>query len=533
MSISRKLTAIIAVCVVIAMIATLSFGCKKEEKAGGEFRLYINEPVSIDPPNSYESEGIQVVRQVWDGLVEYDPETLEVVPAIADTWDVSDDGLVYTINLKKGVKFHSGRECTAEDFVYSWTRAVDDETASYLAYHLAPIVGYDEMQDGSSDTFEGVKALDDYTLEVTLKYPYADFIKTLGHVVFYPVAKEDIEEWGDLYAEHVNGTGAFKFIEWKHDQYITLERFDDYYGETADLDNVKYVIFADYDTAFLEFQAGNIEYTSIPQGKIQSTLNDPVLGEMAITGPELAIYYFSLNFNAEPFKGNKALREAISYAVDRQNIIDVVMEGLPTPATGIVPKGIPGYQENASEYTYDVEMAKQKLEEAGYPGGEGLDPIVFGINIGSGHEMVAEAVQADLAEIGIEVEIEGMEWGAALEAFQKGEIGFHRLGWLADYPTMDNFLYPLFHSESADNYCQYNNPEVDRMLIEARSTRDEEERIEKYREIERIICDDAAFILIYFYAQANVLQPYVKGFHLDAMGNYDLSTVELEPKGTE
>lgn len=533
MKINKKIFAVIAVTVIVAMMVTLSFGCKKEEKAGGEFRAFIVEPVSIDPPNSYESEGIQVVRQVFDGLVDYDPETLEVVPAIAEKWDLSDDGLVYTFHLKKGVKFHSGRECTAEDFVYAWTRAVDDETAAYLAYHLEPIVGYDEMQDGSADTFEGVKAVDDYTLEVTLKYPYADFVKTLGHVVFYPVAREDVEEWGDLYTEHINGTGAFKFVEWKHDQYIQLERFDDYYKGAAGLEKVKYVIFADEDTAFREFQAGNLEFADIPQGKIQSTRNDPKLKDGAIIQPMLAIYYFSMNFNVEPFKSNLALREAVNYAIDRQNIIDVVMEGAPTIATGIVPKGIPGYQENASKYTYDVEMAKQKLEEAGYPGGEGLDPIVFGINIGAGHEVVAEAMQADLAEIGIEVEIEPMEWGAALEAFQKGEIGFHRLGWQADYPTMDNFLFPLFYSESADNYCQYINPEVDSLLIEARSTVDEAERIEKYREVERIICDDAAFVLIYFYSTRSIVQPYVKGFVVDAMESYDLSTVTLEPSGTE
>lgn len=528
MKIPKKLIAVVVICIVAALIATLSFGCKKEEKAGGEFRAYIQEPVSLDPPNSYESEGIQVVRQIYDGLVEYDPNTGDVFPAMADSWEISADGLVYTFKLKKGVKFHSGRECTAEDFVYSWSRVAQAETASYLAYHLDPILGYDELQAGEGEILEGVKALDDYTLEVTLKYAYADFINTLGHVVFYPVAKEDIEEWGDDYSEHANGTGAFKLVEWKHDQYITLERFDDYYGENAMLETVKYVILADENTAFLEYKAGNLDYVEIPQGKIQITLDDPELGDEAIIGPQLAIYYFAMNYEAEPFKDNLALREALNYAVDRQNIIDVISEGVPSVASGIVPRGIVGWVDGQSEYDYDPEMAKQKLAEAGYPNGEGLPVIDFGINIGSGHELVAEAVQADFAEIGVQVEIIGMEWGAALDAFKNGEIGFFRLGWIADYPTMDNFLFPLFHSTSADNYQGYNNPEVDQMLIEARSIRDDDERIAKYREIEKIVLDDSAFILMYQYGSSRIIKDYVKGFELSASENYDLSTVYLE-----
>lgn len=528
MKISKKFYTVIAALIVVTLISSVFIGCQKEEKVGGEMRLYIHEPVSLDPPNSYESEGIQVIRQVWDGLVDYDPETLEVVPAIADTWDISDDGLVYTFNLKKGVKFHSGREVVAEDFVYSWSRVAQAETASYLAYHLEPIVGYDELQAGEGDTLEGVKALDDYTLEVTLKYSYADFVNTLGHVVFYPVAKEDIEEWGDQYAEHVNGTGPFKFVEWKHDQYIDLERNDDYYGEKANLEKVRYRIFAEENAAFLEFQGGNIEYCAIPQGKIQTTLDDAELGDQAIIQPLLAIYYFAMNVQSEPFKDNLALREAINYAVDRQNIIDVISEGVPALATGFVPPGIPGFKEGATKHNYDVEMAKQKLEEAGYPGGEGLPTLTFGINIGSGHELIAEAMQADLKEIGVEIEIVGMEWGAALDAFKNGEISFFRLGWIADYPTMDNFLFPLFYSESADNYSGYVNPEVDQMLLEARQTLDDEERYAKYREVEKKILDDSAFVLIYYYGSRRIVQPYVKGFVLDAMENYDLSKVWLE-----
>ncbi len=356
-----KLIAIIAVMMIVAMVASLSIGCKKAEAAGGVMRLRIDQPVSLDPPNCYESEGIQVARQIWDGLFDYDPETLEIKNELCDKWEVSDDGLVYTFNLVKNAKFHDGSPVTAQDFVYSWTRAVLAETASYLAYHLAAIMGYEACQDGTATTLEGVKALDDYTLQVTLEYPYADFVQTLGHVVFYPVKQADIEQWGEEYTKHVNGTGPFKFVEWVDDQYINLVRNDDYYGDNALLDSVEYKIISDENTAFLEYKAGNIDFTDIPVGKVNATKEDPAMKDQTLLLPMLGLYYYGMNLDVAPFKDNPKLREAMNYAIDRQNICNVVSEGVPTPATGLVPRGILGFAENQAPYTYDVAKAKAFL----------------------------------------------------------------------------------------------------------------------------------------------------------------------------
>ncbi len=523
-----KLITVLAVFVVVALVGSLAIGCKTAQPAGGTMRIHINQPVSLDPPNCYESEGVQVIRQVWDGLFDYDSKTLELVPELCEKYEVSDDGLVYTFHIKKGVKFHDGSKLTAQDFVYSWTRVVLAETASSLAYHLAPIKGYDACQEGTAKEFEGVKALDDYTLQVTLSYPYADFVKTLGHVVFYPVKQADIEKWGQDYTKHINGTGPFKFVEWVDDQYVKLVRNDDYYGEKAKLDAVEYKIIADENTAFLEFKAGNIDYTTIPVGKVKATEQDPELKDNVISTPLLALYYYGMNVQIEPFKDNPKLREAMNYAIDKQNICDVIMEGVPTPATGIVPRGIIGFKENQAPYTYDPEKAKALLAEAGYPNGEGLPTLKFGFNTGAGHEALAEALQADLKDIGVNIEIEGYEWGTMLEKAKAGELAFYRLGWIADYPTMDNFLFPLFYSKSADNYSDYNNPEVDKMLIEARAIMDEKERIAKYQEIERKIINDHAFILLYFYGARRVVADHIKGFVLSPMETYDLSKVTIE-----
>ncbi|MDZ7837302.1 MAG: ABC transporter substrate-binding protein [Actinomycetota bacterium] len=189
---------------------------------------------------------------------------------------------------------------------------------------------------------------------------------------------------------------------------------------------------------------------------------------------------------------------------------------------------MPGFQENASVVSYDPEKAAQLLEEAGYPNGEGLPTLKLGYNTGSSHEIIAEAVQADAADLGVNIELEGYEWGTMLEKAQSGEINFFRLGWLADYPTMDNFLFPLFHSESSDNYASYSNPEVDALLEEARATLDEDERIAKYREVENMILNEHAFALIYFYGARRIVQPYVQGFFLDNMENYNMRDVWLD-----
>ena len=350
----------------------------------------------------------------------------------------------------------------------------------------------------------------------------------MGHPVFFPVAKEDIDKWGDEYTEHINGTGPFEFVEWKHDQYIGLKRNDNYWGDMAKLDNVKFLIFSDEKTAFLEFKAGNLEYTAIPQGNFQAVTDDPKLKDYTIIKPLLFLYYFGLNINIEPFKENLALREAINYIVDKQNISDIISEGTFAPATGIVPPGIKGFQENAMEFTFDPEKARGKLIEADYPNGEGLPVLKIGIDPNSPLTIIFEAVQADAKEVGINIEIEAMDWLTALEAFGKGELHFFGLGCIADYPTMDNFLFPLFYSESDDNLTRYNNPQIDNLILEARKTLDGDKRIEIYREAEKIVLEDAAFVPMFFTSSRDVYQPYVKGFVLDSMGNYDLSKVWLE-----
>ncbi len=512
-----------------------------EAKKGGTFKFYIAEPAFIDPVNLQESEGTQVGQAVFDSLVAFDPLTSEIEPAAAESWEPNEDASVWTFHLVEGAKFHNGDPVTAEDFKYAWERICDPDNESEISYHLAPVKGYDEMVAGEADELEGVKAIDDNTLEVTLQYPFADFEYVVGHPALAPVPMKAVEEDPEGFAEMPIGNGPFMMSEpWAHDQYIKVEKFADYYGDEPNIDGVDFMILADQDTAFLEFQAGNLDFTPIPTGQIQDTVDEygespdgytvnP--GEQVSLGAELATYYLLMNNNNDILKDPK-VRAALSLAVDRDQIVEKVFEGTRIPATGIVPPGIVGYQEDAFEYSkYDPEKAKEMLADAGYPNGEGLPTIKLEYNTGSGHEDILALVKSDLEAIGVNSELEGTEWAQYLDKLEAGTYQVGRLGWIADYPIMDNFLYPLFLTGSADNYSFYSNPEVDKLLEDARKTTDADERVSMYQEAEKMIGADAPIIPIVFYRHTRVASDRVHDGIYSPNGLFNFESVWLDTGG--
>lgn len=528
----------------LILLIVFNLSCKEEKtkkvskvkkiikKKGGIFNYYLVEPVSIDPLNAQESEGIEVAKQLFDGLIDYDPKTSEIKPAVADSWEANKDASVFTFKIRKGVKFHNGREVVADDFKYAWERVAKKDSGSDVSYHLAPIKGFDEMQEGKTDTLEGIKVKDKYTLEITLSYPYADFTSTLGHPIFSPVPKEEVEKDPKAFSEKPIGNGPFEMIEpWQHNQSIMVKRFKNYYGEKSLLDQVNFKIFENENTAYLEFKAGNLDYTYIPEGQIKAVQSE--YGKSAIVGkPQLILYYYVFNMDKEPFKNNSDLRKAINYAIDRKAIADTIYEGTRAPALGIIPPGIEGYKKSKISYSYNLTKAKESLKKAGYENGQGLPTLKLSFNSGKGHEGPAQAVQANLKSIGINIELESMEWGAFIDAAQKGELALFRFGWAADYPIMDNFLYPLFYSKNIgkDNTSNYNNPKIDELLIEARKTLNKEKRLELYRNAENKILDDSPVVPIVFYASRVVFGKNVKDFIRTPMDDTPLNLVWLEEK---
>jgi len=489
-------------------------GSTSDIQTGGTFAFYIAEPAFIDPYNLQESEGTQVGQAIFDSLVAFDPLTSEVVPAAAASWESNDDASVWTFHLVEGATFHDGSPVTAADFKYAWERICNPDNASEISYHLGAVKGFDEMQAGTATELSGVVAVDDLTLEVTLSYPFADFEYVVGHPALAPVPMAVVEADPEGFSEMPIGNGPFMMAEaWNHDQYIKVVKYGDYYGDEPYIDGIDFKIFTDQDTAFLEFQAGNVDFVPIPTGQIQSTVDEfgespdgytvnP--GEQVSLGGEQAIYYLLMNNTDEVLK-NVEVRKALSLAIDRQAICDTVFEGTRVPASSIVPPGIVGQVEGDWQYAkYDVDQAKTILADAGYPDGEGLPVIKLEYNSGSGHEDILQLVQNDLKAIGIESELVGTEWAQYLDKLSEKTYQVGRLGWIADYPIMDNFLYPLFLSTSADNYSVFNDPEVDAMLEEARTTVDQTERLAMYEDVSATVGDQAAVIPMFYYRHTRV-----------------------------
>ncbi len=505
---------------------------------GGIFSFYITEPTAIDPWNAQESEGIKVVEELFDSLVAFDPITSEIVPAVAETWEANDDASVWTFHLGDS-KFHNGRAVTAADFKYAWERICNPANEGEIAYHLSAVKGWAAMQDGTATEMEGLKAVDDKTLEVTLDYGYGDFEFVVGHPSLGPVPKEEVDKDPVAFHDMPIGNGPFMMAEpWQHDQLIQVVRFEDYTGQKSYLDGVDFKIFKDYETAFLEFKAGNLDFTQIPSGQIEASKAEYGVsadgytiepGKQVLTGPEISTYYCVYNLTDELLQ-NADLRKAISLAINRQAIADTIYEGVRIPATGIVPPGIAGFTADQWPYSkYDVEEAKKYLEAAGFPGGEGLSELRIGFNSGVGHEDVFALVQADLKAIGITSVLEGVEWAQWLDQMDAKDFQLGRLGWSSDYPIMDNWIAPLFQSDSLDNHSFYNNPAIDQGILDARATADTDARIAKYQEMERTIGEDAPVAPMLFYAHQHVGSDRIHGFVYSPMSYVDLAAVWIEP----
>jgi oligopeptide transport system substrate-binding protein len=507
--------------------------------SGGTLSIYINEPAFIDPVNLQESEGTKVGDALFDSLAKFDPITAKLLPAAAESWSANADASVWTFKLRAGATFSDGTPVTAADFKYAWERICNPANESEVAYHLAPVKGYDEMQAGTATELSGVKAIDATTLEVTLNYGFGDFEYVVGHPALAPIPKAAVEKDPKAFADMPIGNGPFKMAEpWAHDQYIKVVRNDAYYGDKAYLDGVDFKILADEATAWLEFKAGNLDFNeSVPSESRDEAITtygqsaDGLTvspGKQYLGGPELSIYYILMNNKDELLK-NAALREALSLAVNRQAISDTVYGGVRVPASSIVPEGVAGYEAGAWQYSkYDVEAAKAKLAEAGYPEGKGLPEITISFNSGSGHEDVMALIQADWAKIGVTAKLDGQEWAQYLDKLQAGEYQVGRLGWIADYPIIDNFLYPLF-TPGGDDMSFYEDPAVTQALMDARKTVNTDERIAKYQAIVKTIGDAAPVIPIVIYRHHAIGSDRVRDLIYTPQGLVNFDKVWIAP----
>ena len=543
----NKRWAVLLVLVLIVAFATVALAaCGGEDegtttgdegtpKAGGTYNWPLDSnPVAIDPLLAYESVGMQVVHNCFQGLVGFqvnDQGGMDVVPAVAETIEPNEDASVWTFKLKQGVMFAPpvSREVTAQDFVDSFNYVTDPDNGSPTSYVLAAVEGVNDggYQDDPKAGVTGVKAIDDYTLEITLRYPFAEFGQTLGHPVASVMPVDYIKEIGaKAYQKKPVGTGPFMVEKWTPNQSIELVKNPSYWDKdnAGYVDNIHMPVIPELSTQWLEFQKGTIDYTSIPPGQEQSSKTNPKVTSGDWTWkawPELAIYYVSFNMNDPVVGGAEGLelRKAIYESSDAENVLNVAKAGIGIIATGVVPEGIPGYRANQSPYSYNLEDATAILADIGNPG-----TLDYWYNTDEGHQKVAEVLQAGWKEADLDFKLNNFEWPTFLDKTSKGEGQIYRSGWLADYPSMDNFLYPLFQSDqpSYNNSGFYKNPEFDDLLLQARQTTDQTQRYNLYAQAEKVLLTDAAIVPLYYYRSLRVTNNRVGGFYYDPMGFVDM-----------
>lgn len=502
---------------------------KEEDKFGGTFQGRLaSDPPTLDPALITDTTSSEVADNIFDGLVQYDKE-LNVVGALAKNWEISDDGLVWKFNLHDNVKFHNGRKMTAEDLVYSFTRILDPKTQSPRANLLENVKGAKEFRSGQAKTVAGLKALDEHTFEITLVKPFTPFLSVLAMSNLAAVPKEEVEKYGKDFTSHPIGTGAFKFVEWMHDDHVTLTGYEDYFEGRPYLAKVVYRVIPEESPAFAEYEQGSIYVLSnVPEGELERIVKGEEFKDQLIKSPQLGLYYIGIN-NNKPLLNNPKVRLAIAHAINKKAIAEVLRKGTVIPADTVLPPGMPGYSDTIKGPQYDVAKAKALLAEAGYANGLPGE-IELAYNTSKNHQSIAEAVQADLKEVGIKAKLINMDWGVYISKLDSGQSQLFRNGWIADYPDPDNFLDILFHSRNAGpggNTTFYKNPKVDTLLDEAKTMKTSDERWEKYHEVERIIATDVPLVPLYYYTNIVLRKPFVHDFIVTGKGVMPLKTVWL------
>ncbi|MGH7357175.1 MAG: ABC transporter substrate-binding protein [Candidatus Rokuibacteriota bacterium] len=478
-----------------------------------------NDPATLDPARISDIYSRSVAQQIFDGLVQFD-QTLAITPALAEFWKASRDGLVWTFNLRKGVRFHHGRECTSDDVVFSLTRVLDPRLKSAAADVFLTIRGAREYREGRATTVSGLVAVDRHTVQITLSEAFSPFVSVLamGHAKILP--RDVVEQLGEGFGTRPVGTGPFRLAQWERGKSITLLANPDYFGGPPKLARIVYRIFpgGQADAVYEDFQRGNLEDAPPPTREYRAAIASK--RHVYVRRPMFSVRFYGLNVRQKPLD-DRRVRQAIVHAIDRESIVDEVFLGRYALARGILPPGSLGYNPKVSETAYDPERARSLLAQAGFAGGRGLPPIHVWAG-GTNDAIVREHAQIkrNLEMVGVRAEFHYLtDWPAFSRMLAEGRAPAFLYAWHADVPDPDNFLYQLFHSRSPRNYTGYSNPVVDDLLLNARNAPDVQRRVELYRRAEQLILDDAPILPVWHYTYERLFQPYVKSVEVNGLGD--------------
>ncbi|MFD1204437.1 MULTISPECIES: ABC transporter substrate-binding protein [Sporosarcina] len=481
---------------------------------------------SLDPSRVTEGETFKVTVNIFETLLNFGEEDTTVQPGLAEEWN-TEDGLTYTFKLREGVKFHDGTDFNAEAVVKNFERWANGDAEKFPYYNSM----FGGFKGDEGHVIESVTADGDYTVVIKLKRPQAPFLKNIAMSMFAIASPTAFEKGDDQFERNPVGTGPFKFVEWKANDTITIEKFDDYWQEgLPKLNKVIFKSIPDNSARLNALIAGDIDLADgINPADGEKIEADDKL--QLIERPSMNVGYLGLTVTRPPFD-KKEVRQAINYAIDKEAIIESFFEGRADIAKNPMPSSISGYNDEIEGYEYNPEKAKELLAEAGFP--DGFEMELWAMPVPRPYmpdgAKVAEVIQSNLADIGVKANIVSYEWATYLDKASKGEADAFMLGWTGDNGDADNFLYVLLDEDNigSNNYTYFKNDEMHDLFIAAQSEVDEDKRIEMYKKAQEIIHEEAPWVPIAHSTPLLAATKNLTGFKPHPTGSDLLSKVEFE-----
>ncbi|MFJ5792406.1 ABC transporter substrate-binding protein [Lysinibacillus sp. NPDC093197] len=476
---------------------------------------------ALDPATVTEGESFKVTVNLYETLINFGDEDVTLHPGLAKSWEASDDGLTYTFQLEEGVKFHDGSDFNAEAVVKNFERW--KAGADKFPYFMS------QFTMGGEQVIEAITAEGDYTVVFKLKQPQAPFLKNLAMSPFAIASPTAFEANDDALIDNPVGTGPFKFVKWTRNDSITIEKNPDY--RIAGFPKLDKVIFRSIPDNSARLNALNNGEVDVVDGLSPSDKGSiETNGDLQlIERPSMNVGYLGLTVTRPPFD-NVKVRQAVNYAIDKQALVDAFYEGLAQPAKNPMPPVIAGYNDDITGYAYDPEKAKALLKEAGY---DGKEIELWAMPVPRPYmpdgQKIAEAIQKNLADVGIPSKIVSFEWATYLEKAQNGEADAFLLGWTGDNGDADNFLYTLLDADNigSNNYTFYDNQELHKLFVAAQTEVNEDKRIELYKQAQTIISEDAPWVPLAHSIPILAASTKVTNYHAHPTGSDRLEAVDM------
>lgn len=520
-----------AALLLMLVLSTVLAACGNSGSSGSSKDTLVfgrgGDSTSLDPSRVTEGETFKVTVNLFETLLNFGEQDTTIQPGLAKEWDTSEDGLTYTFKLEEGVKFHDDTDFNAEAVVKNFERWANGN-ADMFPYYDTMFGGF---KGDEGHVIDSVTADGDYTVIIKLKRPQAPFLKNIAMSMFAIASPTAFEEGDDQFERNPVGTGPFKFVDWKTNDSITIEKFDGYWQEgLPKLDKIIFRSIPDNSARLNALIAGEIDLAD----GINPADGEKIEGNadlQLIERPSMNVGYLGLTVTRPPFD-KKEVRQAMNYAIDKETIIESFFEGRANIAKNPMPPSISGYNDDIEGYEYNPEKAKELLAEAGYP--DGFEMELWAMPVPRPYmpdgAKVAEVIQSNLEDIGVKAKIVSYEWGTYLDKASKGEADAFMLGWTGDNGDADNFLYALLDEDNigSNNYTYFKNDEMHDLFIEAQTEVDEDKRIELYKKAQEIIHDEAPWVPIAHSTPLLAAAKDLTGFVPHPTGSDLLSNVEFK-----